>query len=46
MNTNPQIGRFSDVDATNEAEQFVAFLEQIERFPQAMELRELSLIHI
>jgi ubiquinone/menaquinone biosynthesis C-methylase UbiE len=42
MNTNPQIGRFSDVDATNEAEQFVAFLERIERFPQAMELRERS----
>ena len=42
MNTNPQIGRFSDVDATNEAEQFVAFLERIERFPQTMELRERS----
>jgi ubiquinone/menaquinone biosynthesis C-methylase UbiE len=40
MNTNPHIGRFSDIDATNEAEQFVAFLEWIERFPQVMELRE------
>lgn len=42
MNTGPQIGRFSDVDATKETEQFVAFLEWIERLPPAVELRERS----
>jgi ubiquinone/menaquinone biosynthesis C-methylase UbiE len=41
-NTSPQIGRFSNVDASKEAEQFVAFLERIERLPAAGELRERS----
>ncbi len=41
-NTSPQIGRFSNVDASKEAEQFVAFLERIERLPTAGELRERS----
>jgi ubiquinone/menaquinone biosynthesis C-methylase UbiE len=42
MNSNPQIGRFSDVDATSEAKELISFLERIERFPQATTIRERS----
>jgi ubiquinone/menaquinone biosynthesis C-methylase UbiE len=41
-NPGPQSGRFSDVDATRQAEQFVTFLEWIEGLPQVMELRKRS----
>ncbi len=38
----PLIGRVSEVDATKQAEQFVAFLEWIERLPQTRGVRERS----
>src|SRR5690349_9814190 len=41
-NPGPQIGRLSDVDATRQAEQFVAFLEWIEGLPAVMGLRKRS----
>lgn len=41
-NTGPEIANFSDVDATNQAEKFIAFVDSIECFPQAVELRERS----
>lgn len=37
-----QIGRFGDVDATGEAERFIAFLEHIEGLPLSVETRERS----
>lgn len=37
-----QIGRFGDVDATGEAERFIAFLEHIESLPPSVETRERS----
>jgi ubiquinone/menaquinone biosynthesis C-methylase UbiE len=41
-NAGPEIKNFSDIDATNQAEQFIAFVDKMERLPQAMELREKS----
>ena len=41
-NPGPQSGRFSDVDATRQAEPFVTFLEWIEGLPSVMELRKRS----
>jgi ubiquinone/menaquinone biosynthesis C-methylase UbiE len=38
----PKIGMFNNVDATGEAERFIAFLEWIENLSQARKLRELS----
>jgi len=37
-----QMGKFTDVDATGEADRFIAFLEWIENLPQSAALRELS----
>jgi ubiquinone/menaquinone biosynthesis C-methylase UbiE len=37
-----EIGRFGDVDATGEAERFIAFLEHIESLPLSVETRERS----
>lgn len=37
-----QMGRFNNVDATGEADRFIAFLEWIESLPQSEELRKLS----
>jgi ubiquinone/menaquinone biosynthesis C-methylase UbiE len=37
-----QMGQFNNVDATGEAERFIAFLEWIESLPQSTALRELS----
>jgi len=38
----PQMGRFDNVDATGEADRFIAFLEWVESLPQSAELRERS----
>jgi ubiquinone/menaquinone biosynthesis C-methylase UbiE len=38
----PQMGRFDNVDATGEANRFIAFLEWIEHLPQSEGLRKLS----
>ena len=40
--TATQIGRFGDVDASGEAERFIAFLEHIESLPLSVETRERS----
>lgn len=40
--TGPAIGHFSDVDATNQAEQFIAFVDRIESLPHSKESRERS----
>ena len=37
-----QMGQFNNVDATGEADRFIAFLEWIESLPQSAKLRELS----
>lgn len=41
-NTGPAIGNFSNVDATNQAEQFIAFVNRIEHLPHSRESRERS----
>lgn len=41
-NKSPQIDRFNNVDATGEAERFIAFLEWVENLPPAIELRKRS----
>jgi ubiquinone/menaquinone biosynthesis C-methylase UbiE len=38
----PQIGQFQNLDATRQVEQFIAFLDEIERLPQSIALRERS----
>ncbi len=40
--TGPEIGNFSNVDATQQAEQLIAFVDTLERLPRALETRERS----
>lgn len=40
--TGPEIGNFSNVDATRQAEQLMTFVDTLENLPHAHEMRELS----